>query len=43
MEESGYAREDVEQFVELLNEWLAGHIIHADQAIRPGSGSRAPK
>ena len=39
LEESGYTQANVEQFVEILNEWLAEHIIHADQAIRPGSGS----
>lgn len=43
LEESGYAQEDVEQFVEILNEWLAGHIIHADRAIRPGKGIYASK
>lgn len=36
LEESGYASEDVEQFVKIVNDWLVDHIMRCDQAIVPG-------
>lgn len=39
LKESGYAPEDVEGFVEIVNNWLVNHIMHSDQAITPGNGT----
>lgn len=36
LEESGYASEDVAQFVKIVNDWLVDHIMRCDQAIVPG-------
>lgn len=36
LQKSGYAQENVEEFVKIVNNWLADHIMQADQAIKPG-------
>lgn len=36
LEESGYAFEDVERFIEIVNNWLAEHIMCCDHTIVPG-------
>lgn len=35
LEESGYAPEKVNQFVEIVNNWLVEHIMRCDRAIAP--------
>lgn len=37
LEASGFAPEDVERFVEIVNNWLVNHIMGSDQAIAPGN------
>ena len=36
LKKNGYTSSDVKQFVEIVNGWLVGHIMHCDQEIAPG-------